>query len=82
MFRFANNKSILFKNNNLNLSAQILLKKSNTVLLNNLIKCLLSSKNNTILKNKHDFASRHIGPRNNDIASMLDSLGFRVVINI
>lgn len=32
-----------------------------------------------LLQTKDDFPRRHIGPRDSDVITMLDSLGFKVV---
>lgn len=33
-----------------------------------------------LFPNKPDFASRHIGPRKTDVVTMLNSIGFKVII--
>lgn len=34
-----------------------------------------------LFPNKPDFASRHIGPRKTDVVTMLNSIGFKVIIS-
>lgn len=35
-----------------------------------------------VFPHKTDFPSRHIGPRKTEVVAMLDTLGFKVCINI
>lgn len=43
-------------------------------------RCLMSqtSKSESLFPERVDFPSRHIGPRDQDIVTMLDSLGYKV----
>lgn len=43
-------------------------------------RCVMSqnSKSESLFPERVDFPSRHIGPRDQDIVTMLDSLGYKV----
>lgn len=42
------------------------------------MKCLSTGQNESLFPQKDEFPSRHIGPRDTDIITMLDTLGFKV----
>lgn len=49
-------------------------------LLKNGIRCVVTqiSKSDSLFPEREDFPSRHIGPRDQDIVTMLDLLGYKV----
>lgn len=48
--------------------------------LKNGIRCVVTqiSKSDSLFPEREDFPSRHIGPRDHDIVTMLDLLGYKV----
>lgn len=45
------------------------------------VRCVTqTTKSDALFPERVDFPSRHIGPRDQDIVTMLDSLGYKVII--
>lgn len=68
------------KSNNIN-------KKVKQNVYNQILKCesrcvaTQSSKRDNLFPERVDFPQRHIGPRDQDIVTMLDLLGYKVIFN-